>query len=116
MGAVNSFVRNDEIDGQGKEILYFAQRIKLSKQQLDRLYHEFIKYEEPKTHLVDIHYLFDKCGLPLNLIESLLFMFFDELKTFKLNFLDFVIILFNFLASRDEDLSNMCFMLFDIGQ
>jgi hypothetical protein len=116
MGAVHAFVRNDEIEGQGKEILYFSQRIKLSKNQLDRLYHEFVRFEDPRTHVVDLHSLFDKCGLPLQLIELLLFSFFDELKTFKLNFLDFIVYLWNFLACRDDDLSNMCFMLFDIGQ
>jgi hypothetical protein len=117
MGGTHSFVRNDEIDGQGKEVLLFSQKIKLSKTELDRIYHEFRYYEDRSTHVVDLAYLFERCGLKqLKLVDSLIFQFFDDDKTSKLNFLDFLIALWGFLAADDVHLSYFCFMLFDIGK
>lgn len=116
MGATHAFMRNDEVSGQGKEILVFAQRVKLNKRELDRIYHEFCHYEDAKTHLVELTHFFQRCGRDLKLIETLLFQFYDEDKTFRLNFLDFLMYLWNFLASNEDDVARMCYMLFDIGQ
>jgi hypothetical protein len=117
MGGTHSFVRNDEIDGQGKEVLCFSQKIKLNKRELDRIYHEFCYYEDRSTHLVDLVHLYDRCGLKqLKLVDSLIFEFFDEDKTSQLNFLDFLIALWGFLTADDVHLSYLCFMLFDIGK
>jgi hypothetical protein len=114
MGATHAFVRNDDIEGQGRDLLLFAQRIKLGKRELDRIYHEFVKLENPLTHHVEIEDIFTRSKTKMSLIDSLIFQFFDIEKSARLNFLEFLVIIWCFLAARDDDLAFLCFTIFDI--
>lgn len=115
MGVFGSkqFIRNDKVEGQGKSVMLLAKKFKLSAYELDRIYHEFCKYEDPDSHLAEIKFIFDSCKLPYRLFDSILFQMFDKTKCGYLNFQEYVIAMYGLLSSDDDGLANLCFTLFD---
>ena len=115
MGVFNSkqFIRNDKIDGQGKSVLQKSKQIKLKVKELDRLYHEFVKFEDKSTHLLQIKSLFNYYKIHYSFFDSILFQFFDLTKSGFLNFEDFVVIMWAILSTDDDGLANLCFSLMD---
>lgn len=115
MGLFNSkqFIRNDKIDGQGKSVLVKAKQIKLRVKELDRLYHEFVKFEDKVTHLLEIKALFNYYKIHYSFFDSILFQFFDLTKSGYLNFQDFVVTMWGVLSTDDDGLANLCFALMD---
>ena len=116
MGGVTgkTFVRNDKVDGQGKQLLLFAKKIDLRKYELDRIFHEFYKLAEPKSNVVQISRIYSECKLPYNLIASVLMQIFDVNKRGILNFLEYLMIMYSFLSTDEDEMARMCFGLFDI--
>lgn len=115
MGLFSSkqFIRNDKIEGQGKSVLAKAKQIKLRVKELDRLYHEFVKFEDKNTHLLEIKNLFNYYKIYYSFFDSILFQFFDLTKSGFLNFQDFVIIMWAILSTDDDGLANLCFAILD---
>ena len=108
------FVRNDNIDGQGKSFLLLAKRLHIKNKEINRLYIIFMRYSDHKTHLIKLDdFLY---GLKLNksLIIDLLFNLYDKNKLNCINFMDYVIFLYSLLVTTEDDLARLCFSLFDI--
>jgi len=112
--ATKPFERNDDIEGQGKSVLLLAKRLMITKYELDRIYHEFRKHEDPKTDLIDIAELFMKFKLPYSVFFSVLFQLYDINKTGMFNFQEYLIMMWAFLSASDDNLSALCFNLFDL--
>jgi hypothetical protein len=111
------FARNDAIEGQGKEVLLFAKAIRINNYELDRMYHEFRRLENPETHLVDIETLFARCKkIKYRLFDQLLYQLFDDHKTGKLNFVDYIAIQWGFLTTDDTMMATLCFVTFDFAR
>jgi hypothetical protein len=116
MGAVigrREFVRNDEIDGQGKQVVIIAKSLKLTNVALDRLFHEFKKFENPKSNLMNIQAMFSSFKQDYCIFDRIIFQIFDKNKTGELNFLEYVIIMWGFLSTDEDGLAAFCFSLFD---
>lgn len=116
MGSVltRTFKRNDAVDGQGKATLLFAKRISLQKYELDRIFHEFSKYESPSSHLVSWSDVFRANKVEFSIFSSVLFQIFDRYKVGLVNFLEYLQIMWSFLSTDEDNLARMCFELFDI--
>lgn len=116
MGGFGSkqFIRNDKVDGQGKPVLVIAKKLDLKMNEVDRIFHEFTKYEDQTTHQIEIKYLFNCMQIPYMLFDSLIFQMFDKQKSGYLNFMDYLMVLWTFLSTDDDSLANLCFSLFDI--
>lgn len=114
--ATKPFERNEEIEGQGKSVLLLAKRLMITKYELDRIYHEFRKNEDPKTNLVDIAGLFIKFRLPYTVYFSVLFQLYDINKTGMFNFQEYLVMMWAFLSASDDNLSSMSFNLFDLDR
>ncbi len=111
------FSRNDNIDGQGKEVLLFAKAMRINNYELDRMYHEFRRLEDSTTHLVEIRSIFEKCKkLKYSLFDQLLYQFFDDHKTGKLNFVEYITIQWGFLTTDETMMAILCFSMFDVGK
>ena len=108
-----SFERNENIPGQGKSVQIFSRSLKISNYELDRMYNEFRRFEDLTTNLVDIETMFTKCLCPYNIIERVIFQAYDDHKTGKLSFMEFLVLCFGFLASDDTILAITLFQLFD---
>jgi hypothetical protein len=118
MGAFNPkpFERNDEIDGQGKMVLKLAKRFLITKKELDRLYHEFLKYSDRFNHRIVIADMFQKIDVAYYLYFQVLFQLYDVNKTATLNFQEFVVIMWAFLSINDDGIAALSFALFDINR
>jgi len=116
MGAIfgRKFVRDDKIDGQGKQFLLFAKKINMQKYEVDRIYEVFFGLENKVTHLVDIKEMFHIYRRPYTLIASVIMQVFDRSKTGQVNLMEFVLILWCFLATDEDELARLCFDMFDI--
>ena len=116
MGAIfgRKFVRDDKIDGQGKQFLLFAKKINMQKYEVDRIYEVFFGLENKVTHLVDIKEMFHIYKRQYTLIASVILQVFDRSKTGQVNFMEFVLILWCFLATDEDELARLCFDIFDI--
>lgn len=111
---VKSFERDESIIGQGKNVLTFAKKVNLSKYELDRLFHEFLKYEDPNTHLASIENIFKLSKISYNILASVLLQIYEEDKTGTLSFLEFIISMWAILSSEEIGLASLCYNLFDI--
>lgn len=110
------FTRNDDIDGQGKDALLLAKGIALTNYELNRIYHEFLKYEDPVAHTVDIQSVFQGCKANYSLFCRLLFQIYDPYKHGRLNFEEFMVIIWAFLSAGSEGLARLCFQMFDVDR
>lgn len=108
------FSRNDAIEGQGKEVLLFAKAMRINNYELDRMYHEFRRLEDPETHLVEISSIFAQCKkIKYRLFDQLVYQLFDDHKSGKLNFVDYVTIQWGFLTTDETMMAILCFSMFD---
>ena len=116
MGALvgrREFVRNDDIDGQGKHVLVVAKSLNLTNVALDRLFHEFKKFENPTSNLMSISIMFSAFKQEYCIFDRLIFQIFDKNKTGELNFLEYMIIMWGFLSTDEDGMAAFCFSLFD---
>lgn len=117
MGGIFStrdFVRDDDIPGQGKEVLQFCKSVHVTKQELSRIFHVFLAHQNPSTHTINIAGFFQRMKLPYSLLACVLFQLFDIHKTGEATFLHFLIALWQLLAADDDTLAVLCFSLFDL--
>lgn len=115
MGSIfgKKFVRDDKIEGQGKQFLLMAKKINMQKYEVDRIYEEFLGIEDKPTHLVDVKGMFSKHKRPYTLIASVILQIFDRNKTGLLNLMEFVMVTWCFLSTDEDELARLCFGLFD---
>lgn len=116
MGALNSkkFHRNDDIIGQGKAVLIIGKQLRIRNRDIDLLFREFCKYEDPRDHLISLDVYFAKMKIIHSPFADMFFQLFDENKTGNLSFLEYMISIWNFLSCDDEILAASCFQLFDM--
>lgn len=114
--ATKHFLRNDGIDGQGKEVLIFCKRIHLANNELDRIFHEFKKFEDPESFKLDTKAMFSRYKIPCRVFERILFQIYDHEKSGHLSFLEYLVIVWGFLTCDDENLAHLCFSLFDVDR
>ena len=116
MGLVfgRKFIRNDKIDGQGKQLLLFAKKVHLQKSEIDRIYEEFCQIQNASSHIAEISYICTSKNKPYSLIASLLFQIFDRNKLGFVNFLEYVMVMWSFLSADEDELARTCFGLFDM--
>ena len=108
------FVPDEEIIGQGKSVLKLAKRLFISKYELDRLYHEFMKHENPHEHLITISDMFKTLQVHYNFFLQVYYQLYDPKKTGFINFQEFVVATWGFLSLNDDGIASLCFTLFDI--
>jgi hypothetical protein len=114
MGQGRPFKRNEKIDGQGKQVLLIAKMLTLGNNELDRLFHEFCKFEDPTTHTIDIAQIMKFSLIPLNISMSVIFQIFDLSKGGALNFREYLIAMWSFLTTDETAMARLCFSLFDV--
>lgn len=105
-----------EIDGQGKDVLKLAKRLFITKYELDRLYHEFIKNEDHFSHLITTAEMFKKLKAPYSLFFQVLYQLYDTSKRGLLNFQEYVVATWAFLSLSDDGIATLCFHLFDVDR
>lgn len=108
------FIRNDNIDGQGKQCLLLAKQLHVKNNEINRIYIIFMRYSDHKTHLINLHDFLYGVQLKNSLIISIMFNLFDQSKLSCLNFMEFMIFLYSLLVTNENDLARYCFGLFDI--
>lgn len=116
MGSIfgKTFVRDDKIDGQGKQFLLMAKKLNMQKYEVDRIYDVFFGIEDKPTHLVDIKGIFLQHKRPYTLMASVIMQIFDRNKSGMVNLMEYVVVLWCFLSTDEDELARMCFGLFDI--
>jgi len=111
--AFRNYSRKDNIPGQGKELLAVSRLLKLKNIDLDRIFHEFCKYEDPETHLADIKVIFRLNRVPYGLYTKIFFQVLDKTKSEHMDFLQFLVSFWSFLTLDEKALSSFCFSQFD---
>jgi hypothetical protein len=126
MGNLNvvPFIRNDNIDGQGKSLLLAAKKTHIKNSELDRLYEVFKKITGPTVEYCDVHELLLGYG-NATFFESVLGHRFESHGIFKsylfeqycsngvMTFERFVISLWALLSTTNDLLAAYCFNMFD---
>lgn len=107
------FVRNDAVLGQGKEVLLFGKKCNLKNYEVDRIYDEFVKFEDKDTHVGSVYDFFESKKLKMCTFLNFFFLLFDKRKTGMLPFVDYMLCLWNFLSSDSENIAVFLFLLFD---
>ena len=110
------FVRNDKIEGQGKQTLLDAKRIHLRKKELDRIFLEYSKYEDKVAHTIDIKNIMLCNKLSISLFGEVYFQLFDLQKTGVLNFQQYMITMWSFLTTTEDEMARLCWGMFEIDK
>ena len=115
MGAFGSriFIRNDDIDGQGKIVLITAKRLNLQNYDIDKLFHEFAKYSNPLTHRIELNVLFKNIKLQQTIFSDILFQLFIKTKIGSLSFVEYLVACWTIMTSNDDMIAELCFQIFD---
>jgi hypothetical protein len=114
--ATKRFLRNDFIDGQGKEVLVFCKRIHLANNELDRIFHEYKKFEDPNTHKIEIKAVYSRYRVQYTAFDRILFQIYDVEKSGYLTFLEYLVIVWGFLSCDEENLAYLTFSFFDVDR
>jgi Ca2+-binding EF-hand superfamily protein len=110
----SKFKRNDKISGQGLQTLVDAKALKIKSTQLDRLFHEFKKFSNEDDNLMDYEGFLSYHEVDNSPMTDLLFMLVDKTKDGWWNFYQYMISMWNFLSTSDDNLPATLFTIFDI--
>jgi Ca2+-binding EF-hand superfamily protein len=113
--AGHKFKRNDKIPGQGLQVLVDAKALKIKATQLDRLFHEFQKFAG-EDNLMDYEGFLSYHELKQSPFTDILLNLMDlsNDKDGLWNFYQYLITMWNYLSTDDDNLATMIFNLFDI--
>ena len=106
-------MRNDAIPGQGLQVLVDAKALKIKANALDRLYHEFHKVAE-KEHIIDYDGFLEFLEIDNTPYTDIFFLLMDRNKDGEFNFWEYILCLWNFLGSSEDNLPATIFTLFDV--
>lgn len=112
-GVFRPYVRDDNVVGQGKEVLSISRALKIQNTELDKIFHEYAKYEDPTSHLADIRYIFKRNKLSYGICAKIFFQVLDKTKSEHLDFLQFLVTFWSFLSADEFGLASYCFSQFD---
>jgi len=113
MGVQGSkFERNDAIPGQGLQVLVDAKALKIQAYSLDRLFHEFNKLAG-EENLVDYDAFLAFLEVENCPWTDIMFLMMDMNKDGEFNFWEYMICMWNFLATSEDNLAATMFTLFD---
>ena len=107
------FKRNDKIPGQGLQTLVDGKALKIKATQLDRLFHEFNKFAA-EDYLMDYEGFLSYHEMENTPFTDLLFLIMDLPKTGLWNFYQYLVTMWNFLSTSEDNLSACIFNMFDI--
>ncbi len=117
MGGAASFKRDDKTEGQGLQVLVDAKAMKLKSRQLDRIWHEFHKIAGEDYYTIDLESLLAYLEIPYTVWCDLLFQMFDRDKKGQINFYNYMVYMWHFLATgepNEDNLAALCFQMFDV--
>ncbi len=84
--------------------------------ELDRLYHEYCKYEDNTTHVAEIKFILNSCLINYQLFDSLWCQLFDKIKSGYLNFLQYLMAIWSLLSTDEDGLAALCFSMMDLNR
>lgn len=115
MGILTSraWKRNDNIEGQGKDLLITIKNFNITTYEMNRIFIEYSKYENKKLNLINIELFYEYYNIKYNFFDSILFKIYDQDKRNLINFEQFLIGIWNFLTMDEYCLANLCFDIFD---
>jgi len=113
MGVQGSkFVRNDTIPGQGLQVLVDAKALRIKAYSLDRLFHEFNKLAGDEN-IVDYDSFLSFLEVENCPWTDILFLMMDMNKDGEFNFWEYMICMWNFLGTSEDNLAATMFTVFD---
>lgn len=114
MGAFASkrFKRRDDVQGQGKDVLIKAKKLRLRRGELNRLYHEFNKLEGT-SGFIDLQEFYIQHNLPTSILLDFLMRQFDLLKSGRLYFIQYLVTVWNLMTLNDEATASFMFAVFN---
>jgi len=107
------FIRKDDIDGQGRDVLLYAKMINLKNNEIDRFFNDFSYFKEFESNVIDLHCLLKKLRVQETSMLMLFLLLFDKNKYGTLNFQEYMISIWNFLTLDDEGIAMLLFTIFD---
>jgi hypothetical protein len=102
------FIPNSTI-GQTKEEMNIIKEINFSDQDVNLFYYVFWEIDSDDSGTVEINELFSFFHIEFTPFNLFWFSLFDDEKSYKLNFVEFISCFWNLLTSSDDDI---CLFLF----
>lgn len=108
------FERNDDIRGQGKEVLLFCKSVHVTKYELGRIFHAFNITRRPGSVAINLADMFKAFRIKYSLFASIFFQLYDIHKTGEVQFCEYLTTLWALLTSDDDCLAVLCFNMLDV--
>jgi Ca2+-binding EF-hand superfamily protein len=112
-GGTKSFVVNDQIDGQGEEIMALKKQIKLSDSELNKYWAAFCKVDKMYTGSIHIEQFHKYYQLEETPFTMKVFSIMDTDANGGINFHEFILAIWNYLSLDMNSLATFSFRLFD---
>jgi Ca2+-binding EF-hand superfamily protein len=109
-----TFVINDKVSGQGPEILMIADKLQISRSDIDLIYNQFCYIDSDGSGIVDVSEFVVFHNISSEIFGELVFSLFDRDKSGKLDFQEYLTALWNYCTMERDALSRFAFEIFDV--
>jgi len=107
------FVRNEEIEGQGKIVLHNAKIFGLRNEELADLYSSYYRYPIAPNGTINANHYIGLAHLSFTPLSNVLFQFFDVNKNNRLPFNQWLVLVWNICTLKERDMINYLWSMFD---
>lgn len=108
-----TFVVND-ISGQGSEVIDIANKLHLKRSDLNAIYTQFCVLDSDNSGEVEVEEFIIHNEIASDIFGELVFTLFDQNKSGKLDFQEYVIAVWNYCTLPKDGLARFAFDIFDV--
>ena len=108
-----TFRVQSSVSGQDEEAMKVFEDLFLTQSDLNLLFNAFCDIDADDSGVIRSDELFAYLCIESTQFNKKLFAFFDEKQTGYLNFLEFVVVIWNFLTFDSSEFGRFAFFLFD---
>lgn len=114
MGSCSTkFVVNEHYPGQGPNVIVTAGKLRFHRSDLDVMYRQFCKMDADRSGTVSVQEFLTVNNVGSDLFGEMAFRVLDKNNSGKIDFLEYIIALWNFCTLQKDALSHFSFQIFD---
>ena len=107
------FIVNEAVPGQGSNVIVTAGKLKLLRHDVDRIYSGFCKIDADRSGLINANEFIVMNKVQSAAFGEMAFRVLDRNRSGKIDFLEYLVAVWNYCSMSKESLSLFTFKIFD---
>lgn len=107
------FVRNEEIEGQGKIVLHNAKIFGLRNEELSDLYTAYYRFPIAPNGTINVNHFIALAKLSFTPLSNIIFQYMDPNKNNRLPYNEWMVLVWNICTLKERDMVNYLWSMFD---